>query len=269
MDLIKFDNISFSYDNDDTENRSYLLKDYTAVLPEGVITFAGQNGSGKSTLLLLAAGLLLPSKGNVFIFDKNSNTLKDIKERQKFVSFIYQNMEFETDEKIGDLLNYVYDNGYYKEKKSDFIPELIKEFELEKILSKKTQTVSKGELQRTIIAFSLLYGSKIIMMDEPVFALEEKQKLKVLDFLYNIAKSDKISIYYSLHDIDLSKKFSDYALLFYKDKMPEFGKTENVLTRDKIEQAFDIPFSLLRTQERNFREALLYLQKSDKKSGEK
>jgi len=266
MDLIKFENITFSYDNETDGNKHHILSDYTAVLPDGVVTLVGQNGTGKSTLLLLAAGLLLPLKGDVFIFNKNSNTFKNLNERQKFVSFIYQNMEFETEEKIGDLLNYVYDNGYYEEKRIDFIPDLIRELELEKILSKKTQETSKGELQRTIIAFSLLYGSKIIMMDEPIFALEEKQKIKVMDFLYNIAKSDKINIYYSLHDIDLSKKFSDYALLFYKDKMPEFGKTEKILTRENIEQAFDIPFALLRTKERNFREALLYLQKSDKNS---
>ncbi|MBN2547270.1 MAG: ABC transporter ATP-binding protein [Spirochaetes bacterium] len=264
MDLIKFENVSFAYENNDAEIKNNVLNDYSITFPEGMITLIGQNGTGKSTFLLLAAGLLHPLKGNVYIFNKNSNILTDINERQKYVSFIYQNMEFETEETIGDLLNFVYDNGYYKEKKNDFIPDLIKELELEKILLKKTQEISKGELQRTIIAFSLLYGSKVIMMDEPIFALEEKQKIKVMDYLYNFAKSDKITIFYSLHDIDLSKKFSDYTLLFYKDKMPRFGKTDIILTRDNIEEAFEIPFSLLRTKERNFREALMYLQKTDK-----
>ena len=47
---------------------------------------------------------------------------------------------------------------------------------LEKCLSRKTMEVSKGELQRTILAFSLLYGSRILIMDEPIFALEAYQK---------------------------------------------------------------------------------------------
>lgn len=269
MEIIKFKNVSFKYIDEDGEELSdYILKDYSINLPHGVISLVGQNATGKSTFLLLAGALLYPIEGDIFIYDKNTKDLKDLRERQSYVSFIYQNMEFETEENIGDLLHYVYENGYYQEKKEGFIKELIDVFELSKILNRKTQEVSKGELQRTIIAFSLLYGSKIVMMDEPIFALEERQKEKVLDYLFNFSKNNNISFFYSLHDIDLSKKYSEYTLLFYRDKMPEFGPTEKILTREKIEEAYEIPFSFLRSHERSFREALMRLQREEENKNE-
>lgn len=264
MEIIKFADVSFKYfDEEEGDIYDHIFKNYFVDLPEGVVTLVGQNGAGKSTFLLLASGLLLPTEGDIFIFGKNSKDFKDLNERQKFVSFIYQNMEFETEENIGDLLHYVYENGYYEEKKDSFIKELISVFELDKLLGKKTQEVSKGELQRTIIAFSLLYGSKIVMMDEPIFALETKQKERALEYLYSFSKSNKISFFYSLHDIDLSAKYSDYTLLFYRNREPLLGETKKVLTREKIEEAFEVPFAFLRTQEKNFRDALNFLKEKD------
>jgi len=265
MDIINFNNVSFKYEQDENfQNNGEIFKNLNINLPEGVISLMGQNGTGKSSFLLLASGLLIPTEGSITIFNKDTKEIKDLNDRQKLVSFVYQNMEFETEENIGDLLNYVYDNGHYKEKKIDFIPELVKVFELDRTLGKKTQNISKGELQRVIIAFSLLYGSKIIMMDEPIFALEEKQKVKVMEYLFNFAHKSKVSIYCSLHDIDLSKKFSDYSLLFYLDKQPELGETNKIFTREKIEEVYNVPFALLRSKEKTFREALLDIENFSK-----
>lgn len=58
---------------------------------------------------------------------------------------------------------------------------------MSEFLSLTTQTLSEGQLQRAIIAFSLLYGSRVIMMDEPVFALEDRQKDRTFESLMHYA----------------------------------------------------------------------------------
>jgi ABC-type cobalamin/Fe3+-siderophores transport system ATPase subunit len=251
--IVKFNDVAFNY----PQTNINIFKNLSLNLPKGILTCIGQNGTGKSTLLLLAAGLLKPVKGKVFLFDIDTKKFKNEHDRQKYVSFIYQNMEFETEDKIGDLLEYVYQNGFYEIKKSSFINELINIFELKNILDKKTQNISKGELQRTILAFSLLYGSKLIIMDEPIFAMEDKQKRKALDYINNFSKENNISIYYSIHDLELSKKYSQFTLLFYKNRPPVLGLTEDMLVKEKLEEAYETPYSFLKNNERIFRETMM------------
>ncbi len=85
---------------------------------------------------------------------------------------------------------------------------LIQELELESVLDRKTQEINKGEIQRIILAFSLLYGSHIIMMDEPIFALEESQKQRVMDFITRFVKQEELSLYYAVHDLNISQTYS-------------------------------------------------------------
>ncbi|UCF97486.1 MAG: ABC transporter ATP-binding protein [Spirochaetaceae bacterium] len=249
---ISLERVSFYY----PETQQLVFNDLSIELPKGVITLVGQNGTGKSTLLLLAAGILLPVEGTVHLRGIDTRNLREEQERQRHVSFVYQNMEFETEESIGDLLEYVHENGFHETKESDLITELIEICELNRVLGKKTQEVSKGELQRTIVAFSLLYGSKIVMMDEPIFALEEYQKHRIMAFLFDYSQRRDISLFYSVHELDISEKYSDYLLLFHKNGRVELGSTKQLFTRTNIEQAYEVPFVMLKRKEAIYREAL-------------
>jgi len=173
-----------------------VFMDLSLALPRGMVSLVGQNGTGKSTVLLLAGGRIYPGLGTVRILGRDSRELVDENEKNRYVSFIYQNMEFETEESIGDLMEWVYEHGHNEGRDPSLLNVLSKTLELEGILRKRTQAVSKGELQRAIIAFSLLYGSRIIMMDEPIFALEYGQKVRVMGFLMEYARERAISIYY-------------------------------------------------------------------------
>lgn len=264
--IIKFEDVSFSYfdeENDFEEiNDSGMIienkvfTDLTIKIPSGITSLIGQNGTGKTTFMLLSSGLLLPKTGKIFINNVNTIELEDENKRQQYSSFVYQNMEFETEEDIITLLRYVYKNGYSQKINENIINELIKVFELNNILNKKTQEISKGEMQRVIMVFSLLYGTKIIFMDEPVFALENYQKHNILSYLYNYAKKNGITIIYSIHELELSEKYSDNLLIFYKDKNPKIGKTSTLFTKENIEDAYEAPMSMLKHRESFYREGL-------------
>jgi ABC-type cobalamin/Fe3+-siderophores transport system ATPase subunit len=250
---IRLERVSFFY----PETETLVFRDLSLDLPPGVLTLVGQNGTGKSTLLLLAAGLLLPSEGTVLLHGIDTRSFREEGERQRHVSFVYQNLEFETESSIGDLLSYVYEHGFLERRQPQLLPELIKVCELGPVLAKRTQEVSKGELQRAIIAFSLLYGSRIVMMDEPIFALEEPQKHRVMGFLLDYVRSRGLSLCYSVHELDISEKYSDWLLLFHRDRPPQLGPTRELFNRENIENAYEVPFSLLRTKESLYRKTLL------------
>ena len=107
-------------------------------------------------------------------------------------------------------------------------------FEMDRFLHLKTQQLAKGQLQRAILAFSLLYGSRMILMDEPVFALEEPQKDKVFAFLLEFSRSQGIPIYYSAHNLELTQKYSDYMLLFSKTGDFKIGPTSELFSREDV-----------------------------------
>jgi ABC-type cobalamin/Fe3+-siderophores transport system ATPase subunit len=250
---VRLERISFFY----PETETLVFRDLSLDLPPGAVTLVGQNGTGKSTLLLLAAGLLLPSEGNVLLHGIDTRTFREETERQRHVSFVYQNMEFETEETIGDLLAFVYEHGFHERQDPQLVSDLVRVCELGPVLAKRTQEVSKGELQRTIIAFSLLYGSRIVMMDEPIFALEEPQKHRVMGFLLEYIRGRGSSLYYSVHELDISEKYSDWLLLFHRDRPPQLGPTRELFNRENIEYAYEVPFTMLRTKESLYRKILL------------
>jgi ABC-type cobalamin/Fe3+-siderophores transport system ATPase subunit len=258
MDEIVFERVIFRYPETGTD----VFTDLSLTLPGGIVSLVGQNGTGKSTLLLLAAGSLLPTSGSIRLRGIDTRKLQNEEERHQLVSFVYQNMEFESEEPIADLLNFVSQSGTRARGDDDFIKELVDVFELSAFLDRRMQEVSKGELQRTILAFSLLFGSPVLMMDEPIFALEDYQKRRAMDYLCRYVKREGISLYYSVHELEISEHYSDHLLLFSRDKEPRLGPTRELFTRDTIEKAYEVPFFMLKRREELYRKYLVELLKT-------
>ncbi len=252
MHAVELQWVTYTYPEGDEP----VFIDLSLRLPSGVAAFVGQNGTGKSTLMLLASGIALPDAGTVLLQGVDTLDLRDLHERQRFVSLIHQNMEFETEEPIGDLLAQVYLSGYHEEHSEEFVRELVRVFELQDVLRKRTQEVSKGELQRTLLAFCLLYGSRMLMMDEPVFAMEDHQKRAAMGFLHEYVRAEGLTWYYSAHELDLSEQYSDQVVLFRPDEGPLIGPTVEVHTREQLERAYDAPYDTLKRREELYRQTL-------------
>lgn len=274
---VRFDSVSFAYPKreygvvddrvvevrDKTES-TVVFRDVSVELPASMMAVVGQNGIGKSTLLLLAGGRLFPQEGSVQVLGRRTAEFLDAAidpevetERNRYASFVYQNMEFETKEPVGELMEAVYADGFWPEKDPGFLSETRDALELDQIMGKRTQELSKGQLQRAIIGFSLLYGSKMIIMDEPVFALEEQQKERVFEYLLHVSRSRSVPIYYSVHNFELSQKYSSTMVLFAKSGDFVVGPTEEVCARDRIEAAYEIPMQMLHRREHLYREMLI------------
>ncbi|HTO21883.1 MAG TPA: ABC transporter ATP-binding protein [Spirochaetia bacterium] len=255
MPEIVFERVSFRY----PETEADIFTGLDLELPAGMVSLVGQNGTGKTTLLLLGSGRLLPTEGRVLIRGRDTRELSAEADRQALVSFIYQNMEFEAEEPIGRLLEFVKAGGTLKDEPRSRIDELVEVFELGPVLGRRMQEVSKGELQRAILAFSLLYGAPLLAMDEPVFALEDRQKKAVMSHLAGLARAGAMSIYYSAHELELSQEYSDHLVLFSRNAPPRVGPTPRMFTRETIENAYEVPFHLLKRREELYRAYLVKL----------
>lgn len=259
-ELLRCANVSFAYGEEEPQ----VFTGLELSVPQGTTALLGPNGSGKTTFMLLAGGRLLPQEGTVTLLDRDTKRLQDETLRNRYASFVYQNMEFETEEPVGALLEMVHQQGFFEKKDSQLIPELKRVLELEELTNRRTQELSKGELQRVIIAFAVLYGSKSLMMDEPIFALEQHQKEHAMDFLKNFAADQGISLLYSVHELEISRRYADQILLFHPQEGPELGSVEELTSREKLEQTYEVPYHTLYRRERLFREGLLQLAKKER-----
>lgn len=240
-----FDQVRFQY----PEAAEPVFTGFSATLPSGFVSLVGPNGVGKSTLMLLAAGRLIPQEGTITLLGRDTRLFSSEEERNAYASFIYQNMEFETEAPLGQLLEQVYAVGFHAMKGDDFYKEVIAVFELAGLLNRPLARLSKGEMQRTLLAFSALYGSRSLFMDEPVFALEDRQKEGALDFFRSYQRATGVSIYVSLHELDLTKKYAETVMLFKKNKSIDMGSPEELLTPPHLEEAYGVPAAMLKQKE--------------------
>ncbi|WP_294430450.1 ABC transporter ATP-binding protein [uncultured Treponema sp.] len=279
MEFLELNDITFTYpavEGDLDENGNQIepkpvFEHFSAKLPAGFVSFVGQNGCGKTTLMLLASGRLTPQSGTVSLLGKNPATLND-EQKNLLASVIYQNMEFETEDKVSELLSYVYQNGALKgsaqairDGGKDLLSEVIEVFELKDVLDHALTHLSKGEIQRVLLAFGILYGSESLFMDEPLFAMEPHQKETALAYLKEFVHKTWKSIYISMHELDLTKKYADQVLLFYPNRDMALGTPEEVLTRDEVEKAYGVPYAMLKDHENLSREYLNSLNKKEEK----
>jgi len=275
MDFLQFNDVTFSYppveDDIDSDGKQIIprpvFEHFSGALPgSSLVSLTGQNGCGKSTFLMLASGRLVPDSGSVTLLGQNPAALSE-ENKNLLASVIYQNVEFETQEKVNKLLSHVYSNGNLKgnakaiqnqsgDSKKDLLSEVIDIFELEPVLERSISHLSKGEMQRVILAFSLLYGSPAVFMDEPLFAMEERQKENSLAYLKAFVKATGTTIYISMHELDLTKKYADNVLLFYPGREMAFGTPEEILTPEELEKAYQIPAEMLKNKEDITREQL-------------
>ncbi len=277
-DFLEINDITFTYpavEGDLDENGKQIepkpiFEHFSATLPKGFVSFVGQNGCGKTTLMLLASGRLSPQSGTVSLLGQNPAKLDD-EQKNLLASVIYQNMEFETEDKVSELLSYVYQNGALKgsakaiRSEKDLLSEAIDVFELENVLEHPLTKLSKGEIQRVLLAFGILYGSASLFMDEPLFAMEPHQKESALAYLKEYVHKTGTTIYISMHELDLTKKYADTVLLFYPNRDMALGTPEEVLTRDDVEKAYGVPYAMLKDHENLSREYLNSLTQSQKK----
>lgn len=271
MEFLEFNDVSFTYppvegDLDENGNQripSPVFEHFSGTLPGGqFISLVGQNGCGKTTFLMLASGRLAPDSGSVTLLQKNP-ALLDGESKNLLASVIYQNMEFESDQTVSELLAQVYQNGALKghaagvlDSTKDLLEEAIDVFELESVLNHALTHLSKGEIQRVILGFSILYGSASIFMDEPMFAMEDKQKESALSYLKTFVKKTGTTIYCSMHELDLTKKYADQVLLFYPNRDMSFGTPSEVLTDEDLEKAYKVPAAMLKQKETLTRDQL-------------
>jgi molybdate transport system ATP-binding protein len=196
----------------------------------GITALFGPSGCGKTTLLRCIAGLEAYSVGSIQISgdtwqDSTQNVF--IQTHQRSVGFVFQKGALFDHLNVLKNLEFSYSRTDQAQFKFD---EVISLTGLGNLLDRDTVSLSGGERQRVALARTLLSSPQLLLLDEPMAALDDQSKGELFPYLEKINKQFNIPIIYVSHSIEEVARFSDTIALMSEGKITKTGKTSEVLT---------------------------------------
>lgn len=196
----------------------HVLKNLSLDVNTGeFVAIMGKSGCGKTTLLNILGTLENADSGEYFLGDRNMSTFSEkekCKLRRTKIAIIYQSYNLVEDLNVYDniVLPFVFDKSKWDE---DYLKELIKELDIEKLLYRKAGLLSGGEKQRVAIARALLQRPAVILADEPTGNLDSVNSEIVMDALVKGNKIHNQTIVMVTHDKDMAEKAD--RIIYMKD----------------------------------------------------
>ena len=215
---------------------SFMLDANFSIPDRGITVVFGPSGSGKTTLLRAIAGLEKSDGGFLKIGDSVWQKGEDfLATHKRQIGYVFQDAALFDHLDVKGNLNFVVKRAIGL--KEDFIESIHNLLEIKTLLNRTTSQLSGGERQRVAIARALLTNPKILLLDEPLSALDLKRKNEILPYLDSIHNDLEIPILYVTHSQDEMSRLADHLLLIEDGNIIGSGPVNDMLTR------FDMPLS--------------------------
>ena len=184
--------------------RRFALQDVSFdVLPGSIVAIVGRSGSGKSTLLHLAAGIDIPTNGDILINGQDLSTLSEKSRtllRREQVGLIFQffhllpHLSVQENVVLPELIA-----GHEKSNNSRRVHQLLQRVGLQDRIHDNIQKLSGGEMQKVAICRALLRRPPLLLADEPTGNLDDTNSRLVMNMMLKMAAEEKSTLIYVTH----------------------------------------------------------------------
>ena len=202
------------------------------------VALSGDSGSGKTTLLRVLAGLEEAS-GEIIVDGEiwlNEKIKKPIQKRD--IGFVFQ------DYALFPNLS-VIDNLLYVKKDKDLAKQLLNLTDLYELKNRYPNSLSGGQKQRVSLCRALMKRPKILLMDEPLSALDPHMRLKLQDEILTLHKEFKTTTIMVSHDPSEMYKLASRVLVLKDGKIIDDGLPKDILLKTQGSQKFSFEGELL------------------------
>jgi len=203
-----------------------------AVAPGETLGVVGESGCGKSTLARMLVGLLDPTEGHIEIEGRALDNA-DPAEFGRLIQYVFQDPQSSLNPRksirqvIEAPLKRLYNMP--KVKRDARIAEIFASVNLrEDFLDRYPHEFSGGQAQRIGIARALAASPRIIVLDEPVSALDVSVQAQVLNLLADLKSQFGLTYLFITHDLAVVEAVSDRVIVLYFGSVVEIGKAENI-----------------------------------------
>ncbi|WP_320033931.1 ABC transporter ATP-binding protein [Halarcobacter sp.] len=223
---VKIEDITMEFE------KLHALKNVNLNIEKGeFFSILGPSGCGKTTLLKIISGFLEPTKGKVFIADQN---MKNVSANKRPTSLVFQNLALFLNISVKENIAFglrvkKVDNKQIDKK----VNELLKMVSLEEYENSSIEDLSGGQKQRVAIARALAVEPKVLLLDEPLSALDLKLRQHMRKELRALQKLTGITFIYITHDQGEALSMSDKVAVMSKGRVEQVSTPQELYNNPK------------------------------------
>lgn len=220
--MLELKNVKKSYDG------TVVLKDISLDIGEGeIVSILGPSGCGKTTLLNLILGIVDADSGRIIF---NGEDLTDVPMEKRGFNIVFQDYALFPNLNVYQNITYGLRNKPEISSKEE-VEELIRLLGLEEHLNKQIGQLSGGQKQRVALARTMVMKPKILLLDEPLSALDGVIKESIKDRIKTIAKEYNLTTIIVTHDPEEALTLSDRVMIINDGEIAQFGRPEEIIER--------------------------------------
>jgi ABC-type Fe3+/spermidine/putrescine transport system ATPase subunit len=227
MSEVRVENVSKRFDKNivAVDNVSVQIKD------KEYFSLLGPSGCGKTTLLRLIAGLIQPDEGNIYIDGKLVN---NVPPEDRGVGFVFQTYALFPHMDVWDNVTYGPRVKAWSTEQSNKIGrEMLEMVRLYERLKAFPQELSGGMMQRVAVARALSAGSKLLLLDEPLGALDAKIRLELRTEIRKLVQDLGLTAIHVTHDQSEAMAISDRIAVMRKGKILQVDTPQELYMNPK------------------------------------
>ena len=224
--MLQLKDISYQYEKTPLlENLNLHLADHE------ILCLLGKSGSGKSTLLRIIAGLEKPDHGDIFW---NGVSILNVPPFKRNFGLMFQDYALFPHLTVFENIAFGLEmNKVNSEKIPPIVEKLLKQVGMESFANRKVTELSGGEQQRVALARALAPQPHLLMLDEPLGALDHTLRVSLLAELRRILGENGIPSVYVTHDQDEAFSIADRIALLHDGVIVQTDTPENIFLKPK------------------------------------
>jgi iron complex transport system ATP-binding protein len=224
--IMTCENLGYGYRKDE-----WIFRGLNETIRSGeIFAILGPNGCGKSTLLRILLGLLPPHEGQVYCIER--------------MGYVPQHLQLEFEYSTLDmvLMGCARQIGLFelpsKANRNNAL-DVLASLGMEQMAHRPFSSLSGGERQLAVIARALLSQSALLVLDEPVSALDVGNQQSVLKQLQRLAREKGLTILFTTHQPQHALCFADHSLIMLAGDA-QCGATAEILTEDNLKKLYHV-----------------------------
>lgn len=209
--------------------------DFTAPAP-GIVALFGRSGAGKTSVVHAIAGLLRPEAGRIRIGDTvlfDSQAGIDLRPERRRLGYVFQDARLFPHMSVGRNLRYGLVRAPQEGRAIDFAT-VVDLLGIGHLLDRRPHDLSGGERQRVALGRALLAQPRLLLMDEPLAALDAERKAELLPYLEKLHERLALPIVYVTHAIDEVARLADSLVVIEAGRVAAAGSLADVLARHDL-----------------------------------
>ena len=206
------------------------LDDFDLTLQQGeLVTLLGPSGCGKTTALRIAAGFERPNSGSVFVKDKDVTSLPA---HTRNMGMVFQNYSLFPHMTVAENVGFgLRVRGVDAAERDMLVVEAVSRVRLAGLEGRYPHQLSGGQQQRVALARALVFQPEVLLLDEPLSALDAKVREELRDEIRTLQRDAGIGAIFVTHDQDEALNISDRVCVMKDGKIQQIGSPRDIYLR--------------------------------------